>query len=546
MISKLRISNFALIEHLELDLKNGFTIVTGETGSGKSILLNAFSLMLGERASTTVVGSYSKKAVVEIQISSIDEDKSFFEKHNLDIEQLNLVRREVVKDGKSRAFINDTPVSLAVLKEFTINKLLIHSQYNTYELKSKRTQLELYDSLTGHTAQVHSYTEGFNRLLNHRDVLNELVKEFNKKSKDTDYNKFLLEELGSLRLDHRNYKQIESELFKLENADEIREALFKIQGFNEEQGVYSSIKDILKQLDKLSSTDSELGGLYERLKQVSIDIKEISNESGYIVDSIEDDQERKTELLNQLDEYNRVLLKHKVGSQEELQNMRIKLSSSTEDIRGLDSKINELKAELQKMEESVVKEAESLHLSRLNAQSQISNSISKELISLKLPHTDIYFEMNKGDLNDRGITQLNLLFSANLGHPKIEIEKAASGGELSRFMLALLKLISESKSMPTILFDEIDSGVSGDVANKIGQLLKNMGVNTQLLVISHLPQVAAKAKQHLMVHKQVINKNTVTSVEQLNEGKRIKEIARLMSGENVTKSAIETAKSLMN
>jgi DNA repair protein RecN (Recombination protein N) len=201
---------------------------------------------------------------------------------------------------------------------------------------------------------------------------------------------------------------------------------------------------------------------------------------------------------------------------------------------------------LKETEDSVQNQAEALHSSRLDAQKELSQRIVNELKSLKLPHTKIHFKMEKGALNEMGITELKLLFSANIGHPQIEIEKAASGGELSRFMLALLKLISESRKMPTILFDEIDSGVSGDVAQKIGQLLKNMGIKTQLLVISHLPQVASKAQQHLMVHKDIVNDKTITSVNVLDMDKRILEIARLMSGENVTQSALDTAKSLMD
>lgn len=545
MISKLRISNFALIEHLELDLNNGFTIVTGETGSGKSILLNAFSLMLGERASSSVVGNYSNKAIVELHLVNRAKDKQFFDKYQLDFEEPTILRREVVKDGKSRIFINDTPVSLAILKEFTTDKLLIHSQYNTYELKSKQTQLELYDSLAGNTQKVEAFSTLYQKLLLQRDNYNKLVREFKKQSEDSDYSQFLFDELNKLNLDSKDYEKIESELYKLDNIDSIKDALYQVKGFNEENGFYANIKEALKKLDKIDSPGSELEDITRRLTEVSIELKELSNDSESIIDALVDDPEKREELLTSLDEYNRMLQKHKVGSQQELKSIRDGLSDNSLSLIDLDSKIKQMSRSLKETEDAVQNLAESLHKNRVEAQENLSERIVKELKSLKLPHTKIHFKMEKGSLNEMGITELNLLFSANLGHPQIEIEKAASGGELSRFMLALLKLISESRKMPTILFDEIDSGVSGDVAQKIGQLLKNMGIKTQLLVISHLPQVASKAQHHLMVHKDIIENKTITSVDVLDMDKRILEVARLMSGENVTQSALDTAKSLM-
>ena len=487
-----------------------------------------------------------RKAIVEFHLTSEAQDKVFFDKHQLDFDETIILRREVVKDGKSRVFINDTPVSLAILREFTTDKLLIHSQYNTYELKSKQTQLELYDSLAGNTQKIEAFSKLYQKLLLQRDNYNKLVRDFKKQSEDSDYSQFLFDELNKLSLDSKDYEKIESELYKLDNIDSIKDALYKIQGFSEENGFYTGIKETLKQLEKIDSPGSELEDITMRLSAISIELKELSNESESIIDSLVDDPERRGGLLSSLDEYNRLLQKHKVGSQNELKSIRDGLSDNSLSLIDLDSKIKQMNRNLKETEDSVQSQAEALHSRRLDAQKNLSERIVNELKSLKLPHTKILFKMEKGALNEMGITELKLLFSANIGHPQIEIEKAASGGELSRFMLALLKLISESRKMPTILFDEIDSGVSGDVAQKIGQLLKNMGVKTQLLVISHLPQVASKAQQHLMVHKDIANDKTITSVDVLDMDKRILEIARLMSGENVTQSALDTAKSLMN
>jgi len=546
MICKLRISNFALIESLELDLKAGFTALTGETGSGKSILLHAFSFIMGDRTNVSIVGGYSKKAIVEVYMQSREAEKVFFEQHNLDFEPITIVRRELVKGGKSRAFINDSPVSLAILKKFTHDKILIHSQYNTYELKSKNTQLALYDLLAGIQGDVEKYTNSYRNYLTLKEELNQLQNDLDLKSSNIDYNRFLLDELTRIPLETKDFDELESDLFKLENAEEIKEVLFRIQDFNSEHGIYTSIKELIGKLDKLTTSDSELIDIKKRLDQISIEIQELSRDSSNLSDSIAEDPELKIQLLQGLDEFNRLLAKHQVSSQAELLEIKEKLRHSSSDLEAQKEHVQKVKVKLQKIESQVQADASRIHTLRMASHDQITSLLSEQLISLKLPHTEIKFEMYKGELSDTGITRLNLLFSANSGHPKIEIENAASGGELSRFMLALLKLISEKRNMPSILFDEIDSGVSGDVANKIGMLLKKMGLNTQLLVISHLPQVVSKAQHHLKVSKSVRNKTTLTSVFELNDEDRVEEIARLMSGENVTKTAIETAKSLMN
>ena len=546
MIRKLRISNFALIENLELEFSQGFTILTGETGSGKSILLNAFSLIAGNRSSSSIVGTYGTKAVVEIILSPHTDDPAFFEKNQLDMDSEVILRREVTGFGKSRAFINDSLVSLQLLKEYTSNKLLVHSQYNTYELKSKKTQLELYDSMTGNDNDAINFSVLYRDLIENREIVNKLLNDLNQSSKDMDYNQFLCDELMALKLDERDYSKVEEELFKLEHSEEIRSSLQKIEGFSDDRGVYNSLNEVLFQLDKLNIQEGPLAELKDRLNEMTLEIKDIHSEASQLLDSVVDDPERKMELIHQIDEFNRVIKKHKVTSQDDLEAIRDELSYSSKDLKQLEVKLNNAQRDLSDIESKVKKSAESLHKSRLEQRKVISKKILKELKALKLPNTDIEFEMTQGDMTETGITNLNLLFSANLGHPNIEIEKAASGGELSRFMLALLKLISETRKMPTILFDEIDSGVSGDVANKIGQLLKKMGASTQLIVISHLPQVASKANQHFKVHKKVDNSISTTHVELLEKEQRIREVARLMSGDEITLSAIDTAKSLMN
>ena len=546
MIQKLRISNFALIQDLELDLNDGFTVLTGETGSGKSILLNAFSLLLGERAHSSLVGAYGKKAIVEATIDALPSDKTFFELNNLDFEKTIIVRREIVKDGKSRAFINDSPVGLNTLKAFSSKKLMVHSQYNTFELKSKNTQLELYDLLSGNEEKVNEFIALFDAFQEHKEALSSLKRKLEKSNKDNDYNQFLREEIEALNLDEVNYNELEGELFKLENADDIRSILNQTAQFTEENGIYASVKEYIFRLEKLGAKDKTLTEILDRLYNLENDISYIASESSYYTDSMENDPERKIHVVKLWDEYNRLLLKHNLSNQLDLVELLSNLSDEQDNLDALKSLITRSEKEFVLLSNKLIDFAEKLHESRERAQQRIADRLKSELEKLKLPETKFDFEIIKSELKRTGITDLSMVFSANKGYKMIGIENAASGGELSRLMLALLKIISEEKKMPTILFDEIDSGVSGDVADKIGLLLKQMGIQSQLIVISHLPQVASKAGSHLVVEKRDVEALTKTFVRVLNEKERIHEVARLMSGSDITKAALSNAKSLMN
>lgn len=546
MIQKLRISNFALIQDLELDLNDGFTVLTGETGSGKSILLNAFSLLLGERAHSSLVGAYGKKAIVEATIDALPSDKTFFELNNLDFEKTIIVRREIVKDGKSRAFINDSPVGLNTLKAFSSKKLMVHSQYNTFELKSKNTQLELYDLLSGNEEKVNEFIALFDAFQEHKEALSSLKRKLEKSNKDNDYNQFLREEIEALNLDEVNYNELEGELFKLENADDIRSILNQTAQFTEENGIYASVKEYIFRLEKLGAKDKTLTEILDRLYNLENDISYIASESSYYTDSMENDPERKIHVVKLWDEYNRLLLKHNLSNQLDLVELLSNLSDEQDNLDALKSLITRSEKEFVLLSNKLIDFAEKLHESRERARKRIADQLKSELEKLKLPETKFDFEIIKSELKRTGITDLSMVFSANKGYKMIGIENAASGGELSRLMLALLKIISEEKKMPTILFDEIDSGVSGDVADKIGLLLKQMGIQSQLIVISHLPQVASKAGSHLVVEKRDVEALTRTFVRVLNEKERIHEVARLMSGSDITKAALSNAKSLMN
>ena len=546
MIQRLRITNFALIENLELDLKKGFSVLTGETGSGKSILLNAFSLLLGERSSSNLVGAYGRKAIVEAQLEASADDKDFFKLHNLDYDEPLVLRREIVKEGKSRAFINDSLVPLATLKAFSSEKLMVHSQYNTFELKSKKKQLELYDLLSGNEKRASEFSSLFEAYHTHDQGLKLLKKNYLTEVKDQDYNNFLKQEIEALNFDKIDYTALESELFKLENAEEIRSILSNLRAFTEEGAIYSRVKQYVFRLEKLETKDKALLELIERLHSIEDSLNIVSTESSYYLDDMGDDPLRKSFIVKQWDAYNRLLLKHGFNTQEELESLLSQLSKRNENIEGLKADISAMEIANKALEIKIDAAANQLHEKRMSTRSKIAKSLKEELVQLKLPETKLDFKIDKGTLQSTGITNLSMVFSANKGYGMIDIENAASGGELSRLMLALLKRISEEKKMPTILFDEIDSGVSGDVADKIGVLLHKMGNQSQLLVISHLPQVASKASVHYIVEKKEEKERTRTYVRLLSNDERIYEVARLMSGEDVSKAALETAKTLMN
>ncbi len=547
MLHTLRIQNFALIETAELNFNSGFTVITGETGSGKSILLAALNLILGERADFSVIGKTSDKAIVEAEFS-IDQFQltPFFEANDLDFSAQTILRREINTSGKSRAFINDTPVSLVVMKELTSQLVNIHSQYNTLELKNKTYQLEVLDTLADLSPQRTFYLKQFKALQLLNDELSALKISHEKALYEQDFAAFQLEELAELNLEKYAYAELEAELKLAESSEEIISILSAIHGaIDNENAVLSMLRTVKVQLDKLGTTHPTLNEINERLKSVIIELGDVSSEAYSLIDQIEIQPQRLLELTEMINKFNHLLKKHHVNDQAELLAVSNQFQSSVSNLEVLGEQIIELERQQQVLEKETWNLAKQLHQDRKDASVLISKDLQLILEELKLPNTTLSFDLSeRSELTASGISDIAFLFSANIGIPIVPIEKAASGGELSRVMLALQKMISEKKTLPTVLFDEIDTGVSGDVAQKIGSLLQKMGQNFQLMAISHLPQVAAKAAYHLKVEKEIVANKTATKVIQLTEAESIQEIARLMSGEVITAGAIETAKAL--
>ena len=546
MLKLLRIDNFVLIDRVELVLDKGFTVITGETGSGKSILLAAINLLLGERADFSVIGKKSTKSFVEASFNMEDRFIDFFTANDLDQQQDILIRREIVKDGKSRAFINDTPVQLAKLKELTSLLLSVNSQFNTFDLRSSSYQMELYDDMADTTTMRMKFLNDFLAWKANCQVIRKLEEKRNLENSQKDYTQFLLDELSQLDLKNTDYSIYESALSRIENADSIREVALQMSHLSEDNGPYSTLSTLLSKIEKISLSDAKMTQFAAQLKAVLIELKEMMNEAEELVNDIEIDPEAHRMMLAKIDEFNRQLNKHRFTHQSQLVELENQLKDTTQESEQLDSELELLLIENESVHKKLVGLSQLLHENRIKAAKGIENSIKDCLQELKLSDTEINFQLSVSELKENGASDLSILFSANKGMVMTPIEKAASGGEMSRVMLALQKIISDKRKLPTVLFDEIDTGVSGEVAQKIGLLLRAMGENMQLIAISHLPQVAAKANNHFKVEKDSDGTSTKTYVKRLENEEVAIEIARLMSGEVITSEAILTAKNLMN
>lgn len=545
MLRSLRIQHFALIDEVQLHFEQGFTVFTGETGSGKSIILAATQLILGERADLQVIAPGAKKAIVEAVFEISEGYLPFFQENDLDFEVQTLVRREIATEGKSRAFINDVPVSLQVLKQLTSHLLQIHSQYNTLELKSKKYQLALTDLLLGLDQRRADFSTQFQYFQQLHKQVEVLQNEFDNARAQQDYNQFLLEELQSLNLDDPKIQHLDQELDRFANAAQLEEAQAALASMLDDNGPYAQLYARKASIDKVKGIDSEMQTFAQRLDQILIELKELSRDAE--ASSYQDIDPSQLPALEALqDKINSALLKHRVRDVQDLRALQNELALKSQGLEEQELALNTLKEELQLLQDQLWLNAIQLHQQRLDGVEQLAQKLELILQDLKLPHTKLAFDLQQTEqLNASGCTQIDLLFSANLGHNPVPVERAASGGELSRLMLALQKMSSEKKALPTIIFDEIDTGVSGDVALKIGKLLNEMSANGQCMAISHLPQVAARAAHHFLVQKSVVAERMQTQVSPLTSEARVEEIARLLSGEAITDAALANAEVLL-
>lgn len=545
MLRKISVNNFALIKALRLELEDGFSVITGETGSGKSILLGALHLILGERADYSVIRDTEKKTIVEAEFVLLSPTYlSFFEANDLDFEENTIIRREIAAKGKSRAFINDTPVQLSVLKNLTQQLVHIHSQHHTLAIKDKNFQLSILDTMAGNEALLKKYRSDFTIYLEGNKVLDQLKERLNNLQLELEFNQFQLKELMDLQLENEDYKALQKAVERGEKFEEIQAAYSQIiKQLDSENGIEVQLQHLISET---KVNDKKIVSLVDRLRSVLIELKDIREEAEDEASEMHIASEDLTINIQKLDEFNSALQKHRVQNQAELRSVFHRLQNEVENVDGLDIAIAQKEKAQKNKYQELIQIASKLTERRQKSAKNVEHKVIQLLQELKLEGATIQFTFSEKTLGKDGKDEISLLFAPNKGIVSKSIEKSASGGELSRLMLVFQYLLSQKKQLPTIIFDEIDTGVSGEVAQKIGQLLKGMGENMQLMAITHLPQVAGKGEHHFLVKKKLEKGVSQSEIYPLNQEERITEIAKLMSGSTINEAAILNAKNLMN
>lgn len=547
MLRSLSVRNFALIEQVTIDFENGLHVITGETGSGKSILLGALNLILGDRADYSVIRDPEQKTVVEAVFSLQQDNKCWFDKNDVDFEHETIIRREIATQGKSRAFINDTPVQLTQLKDFVERLIYIHSQHETLEIRKPSFQFELIDAFSGNSKLAEQVALNHSLLLKLNTEKQRIEQAGINAEKEKDYLQFQLNELELLNLDSIQYAELESYFEKISQVEELKTCYNAISNLLEgDQSPVDSLRTLKTLVDKWKQTDENLSELSKRIQSTILELQDVSKDAEKFMQQLEVNPEEIHRLSLQLDEYNRVLNKHQLHTQDELIFLQQSLRQSLESIQLSDERLESLKLEIDQLEKRSFQDAEILYQSRLEVIPALEKQLLKIMHELKMEQAQLHIKLEKhAKLDINGGMTIDILFSANKGLDLKPIDKIASGGELSRLMLAIQLILSDKKSLPTLIFDEIDTGVSGEVALRIGSLLKEMGKHLQIIAITHLPQVAAFGGLHLEVSKSHSGSQTTTQIKRLNYNQRIEALAKLISGEQFTESAKISAKELL-
>lgn len=549
MLLSLSIKNYALIDALDIEFSSGLNILTGETGAGKSILLGAIGLIIGQRADTSVLRSKSEKCTAEGVFDIRNYNlRNFFVENELDYEDVTILRREITPQGKSRAFVNDTPVSVKMLSDLGARLIDIHSQHQNLELNEKHFQLRLVDLVAGNESQLKEYGLEYKFFLDSKDQLRNLLDLAAQSRKDLDYYEFQFTQLSEARLSENEQEDLEQELEKLTHAEEIK-TIFAgtYQALNgEEQSILPVLKDAMNSVGKLRTVLPQAGQIHSRLESVYFELKDIADEAAMLEERTENNPE-KIALINQrLDLIYSLQQKHRVASVSELLQLQEEFGRKVSLVNSYDQEIGQLRQKIQEQEQKLEELARQLSKARKAVGPSIAKAVIEVLQNLGIANAA--FQVNFGTIPDftaTGKDDVSFMFSANKNQELQEIARIASGGEMSRLMLAIKTLITDARALPTIIFDEIDTGVSGEIALKMGAILEKMAQTVQVLNITHLPQIAARGKHHYKVFKFDENDQTYTSIRKLNEKERLEEIAQMLSGENFSSTALETARELL-
>lgn len=548
MLSRIFIQNFALIDRLEINLKSGLQVITGETGAGKSIILGALRLILGERADAKSVMNSANKSIVEAEFTVSENLKDFFAQNDLDFEKNTIIRRELLPTGKSRAFINDVPVTLETLKELSQKLVDIHSQFQTAQLFTDAYQFRIIDGLSQNHQLLSDYQKHFNDLQTFRKELDHLKQKLSEGTKEKDYRDFLLQELLSADLDHTDLELIQNQLSTQENAGNISENLSQILArFDaEEIGILDSLNEVRHKLYKTAALSHHFTQINQRFEENFLELKDILFTLQDEGEKIEINPEILEELNSKLNKINTLFLKHNVNSVEELMEIRDEISGEQKGFSELEQYIADTEKKIAETEQNLTKFAKYLAKKRKSAVPVFKEKSETLLQQLGLEKANIEVQLTESKaFNLFGKEDIEILFQANAGFPMKPIESAISGGERSRVMLAIKKIMAENADLPTLILDEIDTGVSGKVAEEMGNVMREMSQDMQLIVITHLPQVAAKGDDNYKVVKKEVSGKTQSNIIPLNSEEKLQEIAQLLSGTQITQAALKQAEELM-
>jgi len=550
MLLSLTIKNYALIESLEIDFFTNLSVITGETGAGKSILLGAIGLVLGNRADLNSLKNKEQKCVIEARFQLQNYNlQPIFNQHDLDYEDETIIRREILPSGKSRAFVNDSPVNLTVLQELASYLIDIHSQNQTSNLFNDTYQIELLDNIAQNTSLLTEYQQSLKQLKQAQQKINTFQEEQNNLAKEQEYNQFLLQELVAAQLKSNEQQDLEEELEQLANVELIKESLDKALAIaNDDQvGVQHNLKEIKNAFQKISSFAKNYNDLHNRIASITIEFQDILNETLQLTEKLNDNPERLEFINTKLQAIYSLQQKHQVTTISELLQIQQELDEKVIKVDGLQNQIQQLKGEIETITQNITQLANQISINRKKVAPELASKIENSIKQLGIPNAQIAFNFTTlSSFQKMGTDDVQFLFSANQGIQPGLLKKTASGGELSRIMLAIKSIVAEYSNLPTIIFDEIDTGVSGEVALKMGEIMKGMSQKMQVFAITHLPQIAAKGNQHYKVFKYNQTDTTVSEIKLLLFNDRVVEIAEMLSGKNISESALQHAKTLLN
>ena len=550
MLTKLKINNYALIDSLEISFNNGMTSITGETGAGKSIILGGLSMVLGSRVDNSKIINKEKKCFVEASFDLTDRDlKGYFTKNDFDYDEITIIRREINKNGKSRAFINDTPVKLDKLSDLTNRLIDVHSQFNNLNILDNDFIFLILDSFSKNKNITRGYSHNFKLLKVLEKELDYKKSLRDKLNSDLDYNKFLHNEFDNLEISNINLEELQDKIKEADDLDQIKDVLSITIGHlnSEDFGVLDKLQDISRNLNKLSNSSERINILCDRIQRLIEELNMISSDSELILSDINHSNEDIDDLRSLQDKIYSLQNKHRVNTVEELLKVKNDIESKISSQNEIDNEILKIEKSISSLMLTLKDDADKIHNKRKSVLPDFEKLMNKNLIELGMENSNIKIELSKSEIIQKnGISIGKIFFKSNKGSTYSEFKDIASGGEISRIMLSVKSILSKYTKLGSIIFDEIDTGISGSVSSKVGELMKFMAQNMQVIVITHTAQVASKGNFHFKVFKREHNDRVITDIKLLTDKERVNEIAEMLSGDKSNKSANELANELLN